>query len=406
MTWKPPRLIHMTLWSTAITVVAALIFGLFLEDQFTGLRRQAEKSFERTLLMSGASYELEINAIGFGLGVFKYLETGEPDHVRRVEEDSREFRDFQNRYLSMAVTPQELELASRVSDLWESYEIQGRALLVQRDEIAALEPESFSTLARFESVPQLRELATAIELCFLSLAKACSEDRETDLLRRLESVTTELSAAGGPALRGQFPDLTSARVAIARIGGILASRRALRGGIEALILLRRQLDDLLDEEIQAVAENAVAEQRQQLAVTRGKLGGWLLVVAATVAATTLASIALALFVDRGLARLAAEADRVGRGELDAPIDVGGSREIQSLARRLDEMREQLRESMVSRHDYLRSEAGLARHLRFDRRCGPGGGVRRRHSALEPSGRHAVRQESGEPRRHPVFRCRA
>ena len=47
---------------------------------------------------SAAAYEMEINVIGTGLGVLKYLQTGDEIHRQRVAKDEADFERFKARY--------------------------------------------------------------------------------------------------------------------------------------------------------------------------------------------------------------------------------------------------------------------------------------------------------------------
>ena len=60
--------------------------------------------------VSAAAYEMEINTIGTGLGVLKYLTTGDPAYQDRVRKDSTDFQQFHNQYMELAETDKEKEL--------------------------------------------------------------------------------------------------------------------------------------------------------------------------------------------------------------------------------------------------------------------------------------------------------
>ena len=83
--------------------------------------------------LSAAAYEMEINAIGTGMGVLKYLETGDPQHRARVEKDEADFERFKAEYDSLAVTPAEKAMGAQVGRLYTQYRALGENLLSAKD---------------------------------------------------------------------------------------------------------------------------------------------------------------------------------------------------------------------------------------------------------------------------------
>ncbi len=80
---------------------------------------------------SAAAYEMEINVIGTGLGVLKYLQTGDEIHRQRVAKDEADFERFKARYDLLAETPKGKELGDRVSLLYQEYKALGYTLMDQ-----------------------------------------------------------------------------------------------------------------------------------------------------------------------------------------------------------------------------------------------------------------------------------
>ena len=87
---------------------------------------------------SVAAYEMEINVIGTGLGVLKYLQTGDEIHRRRVAKDAADFERFKAQYDRLVETPRGKELGDRVSLLYQQYKALGDTLMDQTDERAGL----------------------------------------------------------------------------------------------------------------------------------------------------------------------------------------------------------------------------------------------------------------------------
>ena len=83
---------------------------------------------------SAAAYEMEINVIGTGLGVLKYLDTGDPQYRARVEKDEADFERFKARYDQLAETPAGKELGNKVGALFREFVQLGGVLMDKRDE--------------------------------------------------------------------------------------------------------------------------------------------------------------------------------------------------------------------------------------------------------------------------------
>ena len=68
---------------------------------------------------SAAAYEMEINATGTGLGVLKYLQTGDEIHRRQVAMYEADFERFKAQYDRLAETPRGNSFAG---NFWEAGE--------------------------------------------------------------------------------------------------------------------------------------------------------------------------------------------------------------------------------------------------------------------------------------------
>ena len=82
---------------------------------------------------SAAAYEMEINVIGTGLGVVKYLQTGDEIHRRRVAKDEADFERFKAQYDLLAETTRGRELGEQLSRLYQEYKALGDTLMDQTD---------------------------------------------------------------------------------------------------------------------------------------------------------------------------------------------------------------------------------------------------------------------------------
>ena len=115
-----------------------LLVGLLSMLVIYGALRTARKAMHEVADVeeptSAAAYEMEINVIGTGLGVLKYLDTGDPQYRDRVEKDEADFHRFKVRYDQLAETAAGKELGNKVGVLFGEFVQLGRVLMDQRDE--------------------------------------------------------------------------------------------------------------------------------------------------------------------------------------------------------------------------------------------------------------------------------
>ena len=116
----------------SLFVIAALI-SLF-QTRTVGLK--VREITEVAGPTSAAAYEMEINVIGTGLGVLKYLQTGDEIHRWRVAEDEADFEKFKAQYDLLAETPRGRELGDRVGLLYQEYQALGKPESTDRGRVA------------------------------------------------------------------------------------------------------------------------------------------------------------------------------------------------------------------------------------------------------------------------------
>ena len=115
-----------------------LLVGMLSMLVIYGALRTAQKAMHEVADVeeptSAAAYEMEINVLGTGLGVLKYLDTGDPQYLARVEKDEADFYRFKARYDQLAETPKGKELGNKVGVLFEEFVQLGQVLMDGRDE--------------------------------------------------------------------------------------------------------------------------------------------------------------------------------------------------------------------------------------------------------------------------------
>jgi len=92
--------------------------------------------------LSAAAYEMEINVLGTGLGVMKYLETGHPQYRARVGKDKDDFAAFYAEFDRLVEESAGKVLAQTLKQSFEEFLAIGETLMVQRDHLSALQTRS------------------------------------------------------------------------------------------------------------------------------------------------------------------------------------------------------------------------------------------------------------------------
>ena len=119
---------------TASVLLVGMLSMLVIYRAFRTARRAMHEVADVEEPTSAAAYEMEINVIGTGLGVLKYLDTGDPKYRARVEKDEADFERFKARYDQLAETPAGKELGNKVGALFGEFAQLGQVLMDKRDE--------------------------------------------------------------------------------------------------------------------------------------------------------------------------------------------------------------------------------------------------------------------------------
>jgi len=243
-----------------------------------------------------ASHEMEINVVETGLKVLRYIESGDAEYRTGALEDMADFDRFHARYAQLARTPNERELAEKVRLLFAEYRALGLQLMDKADANRALTHKIESG----QRDRQMRPHASTV----------VQDTRERELAR--------------------------------------------------FLALRTELDDLLDESIQAyaVAQLSQAQEAARAAQTaQTKALHWLiaLIVLSAVLAL-LAAARLIRAVSHPVQELVHAAKAFGAGRLDHRLPELGDPDLDQAAAGFNRMAAQLQETMVSRDKLAASEA--------------------------------------------------
>lgn len=373
----------------AVIVGLGTISLLIVYDGLRDLQRTVHALFQVEEPTAAAAYEMEINVLGVGMGVLRYLETPEPENRQRVEKDEADFRQFHTQYTELARTPQAKGLATRVEGMYATFSDLGASLITARDREETLITTVTGNVERMDAIidrhlqgPLVDRTAPGALGRIETLLNVEADLAEVGIwlahyqrFRKLEY--RALIAENGRELRqglAEFvghPHLTAAerrwahelqRLAaetLKTIDEVLAIDDTIVRDRQRFSTLRSAIDDLLDDEIQVLAIRELRAPREQAdadatAVVR--------VMGGLIPLFLLSACGVGLVVTRGISRpvrrLQQGTDAIRRGDLDARIDARGRDEFADLARHFNQMVEQLQATTVSKTLLETSEAKL------------------------------------------------
>jgi signal transduction histidine kinase len=339
--------------------------------------------------ISAAAYGLEINVVGTGLRVMKYLQSPLPEHRQRLEKDESEFARFKAQYDAFAATQQEKQLVDRIAAIYAEYISMGKGLMRQKDEADTLAREftadfelisdsieeriqssindkrqtSFRRLvlpARFAA--DLAEVGNWLGI-YLEIpsadiqARIEREFRESE--RRigffLRSGVSHEERQWGESLVTKITQLRS--LALRRI----ALDKQMRLDDARFADYRTQLDSLLDESLQVLAQS-------QLAQLTGEAEGWsartvslaYLLIPTFLVVSIGAGLWVVCHISSSIADLRTATEKVTRGDLGYRVAGRGQDELGLLARRFNEMVVQLQATTVSKEELEKAHNALSK----------------------------------------------
>lgn len=291
-----------------VIVLTLIAIGLILDHNLRAIDRLVDQVITIEEPTKTAAHEMEINVLGTGLGVWKYLATGAAEHRERVKKDERDFRRFRAEYDRLTSTTIERELGQRIDALYERYFLVGNALMDRRDESVArlaVVTEAIDEIDRIldEGIqPKIESdspdgttrlfAANAIEADVAEIGTWIGLYIADPTVRHQERITESVQEARAQLAAFLELQLTpEERVYAARLQRMLdptipqieqavESHDALLRDQAAFIELRNQLDDLLDEGIQVLAGSDLKTAQPKANAAIHRLYGASLVVLA------------------------------------------------------------------------------------------------------------------------------
>ena len=359
------RAVHTVIGTATILTLAFFISTQFLIDR---LQRSIRYEVDAVIEKDALAYEIEINVIGLGLGVFKYLDTGEKKYLDRVEEDRRELNEFLIQFKKLADTDSERRLLEELRDLYRQYGGLVKTILELHDKINEEKAQVIQCLGLLASHPKSHNIANQIQGFFM--ARQISDDvfESCDNLIKTLEETLEKE----PDFRADVAESASpiSQSLTQPLRNFLKDRKQLTDSTAKFIQIRILFDELLDEELQSETSNSVKQTQEKLRAASRDLS--FLLPPFSIGLTIL-WLLIAWFtrkINKGVSDLISDAELVGGGEFKKPVEVSFPRELSQLSRAMDGMRLDLQNTVVSKVALEKSEAKLREmvaewHLTFN-----------------------------------------
>lgn len=267
---------------------------------------------------SAAAYEMEINVLGAGLAVKKYLFGGDATQHDRLAKDEADFDRFHAEYERLADPDIEQDLARTIAAMHLKYREVGRELMRLRDKRAALHAQLAANVEEIDRIfagaefagpeqeakyrASLRLVADLSELgawqgSYLASMHEPHRQRITEDLANVRNHVTEFQDLPlNPAERETAGQIAGAVEKIAaNANEILEVGDALRDRITDFGRLRNEMDELIDERIQARTRAELRAAHDDVRVNLQHLQ-WMTML--LIAISTFVSLAAAVAIGR------------------------------------------------------------------------------------------------------------
>lgn len=309
--------------------------------------------------LRAAAYELEINTVGVGMGVMKYLDRPDPAHRQRVEKDKADFDRFKREYDRLAPSDEGRRLGREIGVQHRNFLTLGEDLMARQD---ALE----SRLARFSD--NVRALHGLLDREFAGGGDARLMQLEAGIARVAQWLGLYLHAGDAAylgliererrELQRQLAALPAANQSLGlsdvkrlleqgllQVDAIVRLQQSREQDVLRFIELRRRLDTLLDEGLQQLVErDSLAAERQAESTVHEVIAVFAVVSLLLLAASTLAAWALVRMIILPVRKLAEGVQAVAAGSLDHRIEHDSRDEFGTLTSCFNRMADELRDS--------------------------------------------------------------
>ncbi|GAB4508009.1 MAG: hypothetical protein Tsb0026_05680 [Sulfuricaulis sp.] len=333
---------------------------------------------------SAATYEMEINVIGIGMGALKYVETGDPKHRRRVEKDDSDFRRFKAAWESLAQTPHSQKLKEIIETQYAEYMILATRILDYRDWRQEVHQRIVDDILRLDKILEKEMLPNMAE-------KPWGQEKVI-LLAKMEADVAEVGNLLGVYLAANTPkaelfrEVMEFRLHLAElerqpltvseahvmeqvermfehtfslIEQLIARHAAYRSDLNRFVTLRENIDNVLDEEIQHFAAHDLGTAKRAAEKTVENI---IYAIAILIPLFLMLVVTIGYYLHRmvmkPLSNLMHGMRSIAAGDLRQRLPITGRDEFTELATQLNKMTDRLETTMVSKTALEESEERL------------------------------------------------
>jgi len=335
-----------------------------------------------------AAYEMEINLLEITADVLAYMEGRDPAALAQLAADRREFEEFYAEYMRRSVSPHAAELGTRVSEGFLQFVDLAAKMVANRKAEAARFAQVMENIERIDETLD-DELEARIDRSAIGALEKLvdSIDLEADVgevgiwLANYRQTRSEVDRA---LIWSNVDEFREQAARLRRNPYLTAAERRIVAAVDTMFretiqaledvlvydaeiieyrkrfeALRKQLDDVLDDEIQALAlvdlGQPIVKADAAIAAVATRVG--VLLPLFLLSACAVAGL-LIVNVTRSVSRLTAGTEAVRRGDLSARIHVKGRDELAGLAGHFNQMVAQLKATTVSKVALEESEGRL------------------------------------------------
>ena len=315
---------------------------------------------------SAAAYELEINLIGTGFAVLGYLHDHDPQHLDRIREDAAEFRSYLEAYGRLAETEAEFSFHSKVGQgydrfvslAWEMVELEDQqtskkeevsgtflgidAILDEKMQasVRADDPEAIDKMrAAMEMEININGIAKGLAKFLMTHQSAYVErvrDDEGDFKRAFRRYKNLSLRSGEKQSAAELSVMFDGTVKL--VDEIIVLHQQEEEDLREFVRIRRELDGLLDDEIQTHARNEFDTAKASAIQIMNRTATVLVVLIVVVfAAAVPAWLFISAKVIRPITELSAGTKRVAAGDFSGTLPVGSEDELGELTKHFNTM---------------------------------------------------------------------
>ena len=381
--------------SFGVVLIILMVFGVFAISQIGAIHDSLSEIIQVKEPKNVAAFEMEINLIGTGSGVLGYLHDRDPEHLERVDGDVEDFQEFLEKYKELVGAGKGKDLGVKIEKKFKKFKEIGARLLKIEDEQhqrmgallsgyekidSLLDDEMQISVKRddpqaYDKITQLMEF----EININGIAKALGNylrthdkqyiervKKDEDDIKRFMRIYKKLNlSTEEKQLAKEFNSLfvEDEKLSDLIIKGHIEKIR----NVKKLIEIRRQMDNVLDDEIQVQTNKELHESEIQVneVVIRAKAVIIVILVLGLIIGSA-AAFTITRGITKPLALVSLRAKELGdlNPDLSKMVTVTGNDEISDLTLAFNDMMKKLgesREQLVSADALKKSADELKRN---------------------------------------------